>query len=166
MTLIWCIIYVWEKMWFLHFSDIAGRSFLQQQWLILQKGLTKLPDLFGPIRRPRSFKCPSRHFEWHLSLRFLLTSYLTFFIKERPVCLTLLVTFLVNSWYCQARFQLASSVSAGWTQTSSILTGSPPTPNLYKNIFPLLDYCRSWNLVMKLYCQNPNLTSTQGWVWP
>ena len=27
----------------------------------------KLPDLFGPIRRPSSFKCPSRNFVWHLS---------------------------------------------------------------------------------------------------
>ena len=26
----------------------------------------KLPDLFRPIRRPNSFKCPFRNFAWHL----------------------------------------------------------------------------------------------------
>ena len=30
--------------------------------------LTKLPDLFWPIRRPSLFKCPFRNFPWHISM--------------------------------------------------------------------------------------------------
>ena len=52
--------------------DICLRFFLSFKPFLGNKvfsttSLTKLPDLFGPIRRPSSVKCPSRNFAWHLS---------------------------------------------------------------------------------------------------
>ena len=51
--------------------DICLRFFLSFKPFLGNKvfsttSLTKLPDLFGPIRRPSSVKCPSRNFAWHL----------------------------------------------------------------------------------------------------
>ena len=112
----------WRDIWMNYVSWLAKTN---QAAMV-----TKLTDVFGPIRRPSSFKCPSRNFAWHLSLKKFV-----FFLTLPILCASLLFVFALSIVW-MALLTARCFFILAWAESCAPRPTHTPFQHLHTDSFP------------------------------